>query len=611
MAPLPRSLDPLPGESLPGYLLRLSFRLGLTPAELGRIAGLVSTSGGYLPRRLILGFAGHAIDEFTQATRLSRAEASALTLGTWRQNYPPIQRWLPPPHGPAPQMDKWLPGGLTRYCPRCLAGDGSPIQGEYGGPWKKEWHLGIVFACPQHDGFLQHRCPQGGEPPDYDRATGLIPYDGVRGLHPAECRYPLPPTARKLRRLPCRARLDRAPLPSVRPTRQLLDLQTQLLSLLASRRDDHEVRAYFNDLHLLSVLITASWPHSSHLVDPAFVPAVDAEVRARRTFGTLRFHDAAPGDPVACGAMLGVANSLLHAAAFRDLLADSLESAFTSVPARAGWVRVFAKYETSCSLRLRTAMAPLIRTYSPSPGWTTPRSASPVGYRAEHVPAHLEPDWHDRYFRDLTGLTNHRALRRMAAIQLVQWATNTSVEEATRYLGIAPEKMLQTEDNVLLWLNSSHDFQDFGVALGNLAAELKERAEILIDYKRRREALSNWALTPETWRELTSQLQDDPGKQPVLDDRKRQDASVFVWVRVTHGEHLFAPRPIEATQPPHVQERWAARRNTTWHLLDSHANPGPHYVALRRVLTEYAEDLARSIDREGGVDQRLISELRQ
>ncbi|MEU9981348.1 hypothetical protein [Streptomyces sp. NPDC050856] len=345
------------------------------------------------------------------------------------------------------------------------------------------------------------------------------------------------------------------------------------------------------------------------MVDPAFVSAVDAEVRARRTFGTLRFHDAAPADPVASGAVLGVANSLLHADAFRDVLADSLESAFTSVPARAGWARVFAKYETSCSLRLRTAMAPLIRTYSPSPGWTAPRSTPPVGYRAEHVPAHLEPDWHDRYFRDLTGLTNHRVLRRMAAIQLVQWATNTSVEAATRYLGITPEKMQHTEDNVLLWLNSSHDVQDFGVALGNLAAELKERAEMLINYKRRREALSDWALTPETWRELTSQLQDSPGKQPVLDDRKRQDASVFVWVRVTHGEHLFAPRPIEAAQPPHVQERWAARRNTTWHLLYSHVNPGPHYVALRRVLAEYAEDLARSIDRGGGADQRLASEL--
>jgi hypothetical protein len=29
LSPLPRSLDPLPDESLPGYLLRLAHRLGL------------------------------------------------------------------------------------------------------------------------------------------------------------------------------------------------------------------------------------------------------------------------------------------------------------------------------------------------------------------------------------------------------------------------------------------------------------------------------------------------------------------------------------------------------------------------------------------------------
>lgn len=110
MHPLPRSLDPLPDESLPGYLLRLSSRLDLTPGELGRTTGLVSTS------------------------RLSCEEARLLTLSTWRRNYPPIQRWLPPLHGHAPQIDKWILGALDRYCSTCLAGDDSPIQREYGGP---------------------------------------------------------------------------------------------------------------------------------------------------------------------------------------------------------------------------------------------------------------------------------------------------------------------------------------------------------------------------------------------------------------------------------------------------------------------------------------------
>src|SRR6266508_4985161 len=38
--PLPRSLDPLADESLPGFLLRLAYRLGISPARLVTLTGL-------------------------------------------------------------------------------------------------------------------------------------------------------------------------------------------------------------------------------------------------------------------------------------------------------------------------------------------------------------------------------------------------------------------------------------------------------------------------------------------------------------------------------------------------------------------------------------------
>src|SRR6476661_5278962 len=40
-APLPRSLEPLPDESLPGFLLRLTHRLDLTPHQLARRVTLI------------------------------------------------------------------------------------------------------------------------------------------------------------------------------------------------------------------------------------------------------------------------------------------------------------------------------------------------------------------------------------------------------------------------------------------------------------------------------------------------------------------------------------------------------------------------------------------
>lgn len=103
-------------------------------------------------------------------------------------------------------------------------------------------------------------------------------------------------------------------------------------------------------------------------------------------------------------------------------------------------------------------------------------------------------------------------------------------------------------------------------------------------------------LTPQEWGDLTSDLQPVPGPiQPVLDDRKRQETSAFIWAHVTQGEHRFAPRPIEAAQPPHTRQNWQERRGATGFQL-TRPDPGKRYAALRALLTRHADDLARAVD---------------
>lgn len=60
-------------------------------------------------------------------------------------------------------FDSWLFNDSPRYCPRCLAGDGSTVQQKYGGPWKKVWQLPIAFLCPDHRAYLHHGCPRKHE----------------------------------------------------------------------------------------------------------------------------------------------------------------------------------------------------------------------------------------------------------------------------------------------------------------------------------------------------------------------------------------------------------------------------------------------------------------
>jgi hypothetical protein len=81
-----------------------------------------------------------------------------------------------------------------------------------------------------------------------------------------------------------------------------------------------------------------------------------------------------------------------------------------------------------------------------------------------------------------------------------------------------------------------------------------------------------------------------------MDDRKRQEACAYVWDDVTRGEPRFAPRPIEAEHPPDVRRAWHLRRSSTWSQL-SRPDPLDHYAALRELLIQHAEDLARKIDK--------------
>ena len=230
LSPLPRSLDPLPDETLPGYLLRLAHRLGLAPARILQLTGLTAGTGA--PRALMLHLGAAAAGTFARATRLTAAEAASLCLASMSGRYPPAA----PVITGRPAGSPWVLTTATRYCPRCLAGDGSLIQDQHGGPWRKTWRLPVAFACPVHRRLIEHLCPSCGQPA-MSAAASLIPYSRVGGLHPVQCRAALS-TFRGGRPVLCAARLDVHPrlaatgqLPAA-DLDMLLAVQDRLLNLL-------------------------------------------------------------------------------------------------------------------------------------------------------------------------------------------------------------------------------------------------------------------------------------------------------------------------------------------------------------------------------------------
>ncbi len=623
MQPLPRSLDPLPEESLPGYLLRLAHRLGVAPSRLATRLGLTAGRGHCSPGSL-LHLPDPARDVITVATRLTHAEVDDLCLNSLGSRYP-LPAPAPKSRTPArsTHSDRWVLAPATRYCPRCLAGDGSEIQRAHGGPWRKIWHLPVVFLCTQHQQLMEDRCPNcsgavhAGRP---GSPAQLLPSMSTPALHPAQCRTIL--TSGSGRRVPacCGTRLDAAwsgPSPLIGKT--LIDLQHRLLRLLRTDVPEAVTSAgrsstavgYFTDLRILALLICSSWPATRHSApSTALAEAIDHHVeRQQRAATELRKRsptswrlptlDAPPHDSAASAGLLSIADHItaLHSPGeVRECLRLLLPPS-TRQTRRTAWGDLFQRPGIACSDGLREACGPLLRGFTRADGRPSGRREAilqPACFGPEHIPAFLPKDWYDKHFSHFEGI-NTKILRRTAAVRLVQMIAGGSMGDAAEFLGINPDKTQYTSaSDVHSWARAQADPSGFQTALHSLTAEL-DTTPRKVNYQQRREWLRDWALPGEAWQILTSRLPPIPGHiQPGLGDLKRQLASIYVWVRLTQGEHLFAPRPIEAIQFPELQNAWKLRRNTIWHHFQT-SRPLRHYADLKRLLDEYGDQLAGQI----------------
>ena len=627
--PLSRSLVPIPGESLPGFLLRLSCRLGLPPARLARLTGLAPAghSGASLPVTLLAGIPEPASRTFTFMTRLDDGCAAQLGMSARQGRYPPIVVT----ENTAPSRRR-LNGQLilapvTRYCPGCLAGDGSAIQESFGGPWLKDWHLPVVFACPAHQRLLEHICPGCGQVVRGHRPGAqfsLLPATRVAGLHPAQCRTELVP-GRGRHTLPdcCGARLDQAR--QHRPASPGLNaLQGKILDLLGpggpvstlSAGQPAQPSGYFADLQALGLLACSTWPAARHLSPSGeTASAIDEHVASLRRQAASRHSDSSasvsrarfdppPADAAASAGLAHIADRIL--AGSTDKVREQLRQLLPASTRQAGrtvWARRITRSSPPCSDGLQAACAPLLRGFTRAAGRPQGRRnavLSPQRWGPENIPAFLPEDWYARHFTPIADV-NPMFVRRTAALRLVQMVAGGSLGEAAAFLGIATTltafqgRIYSGAGHVHSGARQQPDPLGFETALTALARELDDPATPLVNYEHRRRALENWCIDEDTWTGLTARLPSVPGPRPELGDRKRQIASVYVWVQVTSGEHYFAPRPIEAGQPPEIQEEWKGRLNTIWHLMHRR-RPGPHYASLIAELGILATSLAWAVD---------------
>ena len=448
------------------------------------------------------------------------------------------------------------------------------------------------------------------------------------GLHPAQCR-----AERALNRggrsRPdcCGTRLDHAG--TRRPAApELIALQDKILGILDSAEPLTPLSAglpaqpirYFADLRAISLLACSTWPAARSLspseeaasaIDE-HIALLQSQAASRQattgdTTSRTRF-DIPPADAAASSGLAHIADRILDGPPdeVREHLRHLLPAS-TRKASRSYWGLSMVRSATPCSEGLYTAYAPLFWGFTKAGSQPQGRRNAvirPQRWGPENVPAFLPQDWYDRHFTPIPGASD-RFTRRTAALRLVQMVAGGSLGEAAGFLGIAStDTTWARKSGIYTGVGHVHTGASqqpgpgsFEAGLHALTRELDDPATTLVNYQQRRQALETWQIDEDTWAELLSRLPAVPGPQQAdLGPCKRQVASIYVWTEVTSSEHHFAPRLIEAAQPPETRQAWkAGQRSNIWGRMNR-KHPIPHYTNLKRELDGLAVTLARSID---------------
>ncbi|MFJ5847974.1 TniQ family protein [Streptomyces sp. NPDC092903] len=605
--PLARSLDPLFGESLSGFLLRLSYRLGLAPHRVATLCGLACRSD-VIPHDQLRGLGPEATERLARATRLSVPEAQGLTLESFNDRYPPLARLqTSTKQAPGRLSLAWAVNPDTRYCPRCLTGEDTPVQQAYGGAWQLRWHLPVTFACAQHRCLLEQTCPQCAQPLSGRVTTrySLLTLPHVPDLHPAACRNQNPAVARRhhARATACGARLDQLTPPATPLAQQDLDrillLQRQLDRLLSpspfAHSDDHkDAAAYFGDLILAARLVMMSWPAGAGLLPSTSLADLVAEYAAgfappdASTNSGTRRH--APRSTAQSAALLLAAATALGD---RDMtsMRDRLEPLAREVyrRSRSTGTKLFTNSDTSPTLLRATAPLPY-GAQRRTELRVTPR---PYMYRLEEIPPLFPRQWYADLLEPLTAqLTSvttvvARHMRWAGSLRLAELITGHTWRDCGPVLGIPPASAVQTMHVLGRRMTDAGLWPAFETAIDEAASRLHDQ-EHRVDYARRRLRTTHWRLTRDQYQLL---CEDIPGLEQRGATGDTCVGEVLLWSMINESSYLHSPavlhRRWDSPQPDRI----------TCKAGEVLRGGRPSLILLLRRLETYADRLADQCDR--------------
>lgn len=612
LPPLPRSLSPLPDESLSGYILRLAHRLDRSPGRIAELATLAVGRQGratLLPAHLLLALRPQTAASFAAASRMTYEEVAALGLRSYARVYPPLAAAGMQDNGRV-LHNAWAFTASSRFCPDCLIGDGSPVQRAHGGTWRLQWHLPVVFACTRHQRLLEHLCPRCRRPVNspFGGKASLLLHLRSGGLHPRQCRNEALDAPPQRPRTLCGADLIGSPRsPFLAPHRQGMDpclaVQERIQKRLNLTPREANDPAYFHDLIAVAQLITMSWPVSDQLF-PTATPLrdiLDAHIKETRRKAVEMSDGRAsrdmlepPAQPAASAALLLLAEQLLadrDPAHLQQVIPTLVEHAFAREPIR-----------YSRMARCRPMTDPLKRAaarqyrgfqvgFRRGPAANDQPPSHSERFTASQVPQFIPLAWYHAHLEEFTdqlifsARSNVRYVRRAASLKLAEMVSGVSVGECADLLNMPPGHA-RSSVRQLRRRCGDQDWRTFQAAVGLIAREL-EQAPSRPDYTSRRQALAHWVIPDADWEQLTHDL-----RRSFRKPSHRNIGSVIAWARATESDYLFSPLVRADGHGDRLPDGPALITGVVTYLS---ARKGGRSILCER-LERYAEQLARRCD---------------
>lgn len=566
---LPRSLQPLPGESLSGYLINLAHRLRLTPGDLAQRLGILSVAVySTINHQYALALPPAATCTFTTATGLTTQQAHNLTHAPHQALF--LDAANPPPNGWSPQVlavEHWIAPTSTGWCPQCLAEphhtNASPDRQFERRLWHRDWVSPWLLACSRHQTLLTTVCPnehQHATPARDAQAQSLIRDPRHLITHPTACRKRLATTTRSHTVALCGAPLDQSTAPSA--AAETLTLQRHLDQLLAgepttvhSRGVTVNVAQYLRDLRLMAVLIqVANDPtiFADLPTDHADQAAQYLETGRRRSEKSGHSTGHSTGlhhktwarpipNPTVAATVITAAARLVHNpdTDTDEQIMNLVDRAMTNEPARWKKLRWSARPSEAMTPLLTPerkgiiSLANLLRVSKDTSGPDLAQSL-------DHVPAYLDDNTYRRIAAAI-GPHDERALRRTIPLGVIRHITHDSVATAANHLGY-PTKLGVGASHRLGATLSTSDIETVRQATINYAHHVAAQPNPTNYAHRRRHFTPDWTIPDPYWEELTQQLQTRriTNKPSVLAERRRA-YDTWVWAIITSGDVLAAP----------------------------------------------------------------------